>query len=94
MPPSDNADRLGLYDALAPLVTDAFGFLDRASDDPASVREDESGDPFQGLIADIALQRSREATSPDGARRRALLRAVAELAETHAVAPISRARRR
>ena len=77
--PGDPSDRLGLFDALAPLVTDALGALDRASEvDP---------DPFQALIADIAIQRSREtATASGDAPRRALLRAIAEMAETHAVA--------
>ena len=44
-------------------------------------------DPFQALIADIAIHKSREVTTGIGdVHRTALLRAVAELAETHAVA--------
>ena len=77
--PSDPSDRLGLFDALAPLVTDVLGAVDR----PSEIEND----PFQALIADIAIQRSRETASPSGdAPRRALLRAIAEMAETHAVA--------
>ena len=76
--PSDPSERLGLFDALAPLVTDVFGTVDRPSDDD---------DPFHALIADIAIQRSRETATPTGdVPRRALLRAIAEMAETHAVA--------
>lgn len=78
-PPSDPIDRLGLYDALAPLVTDigGAGAIESAVDD----------DPFQGLIADIAIQRSRDPSGRQGdGRRRALLRAIAEMAETYAVA--------
>jgi len=82
-------ERPGLYDALAPLVTDPFGSLARTSNDAADSETvpDPHSDPFQALIADIAIQRSREEIHPDSdRRRRALLRAVAELAETHAVA--------
>ena len=77
--PNDPADRFGLFDALSPLVTDV-----RVDDDD---RVEEHADPFQALIADIAIQRSREpsARQRDG-HRRALLRAIAEMAETHAVA--------
>ena len=68
-----------LYDALAPLVTD----VGSAADADSLV----GSDPFQALIADIAIQRSRDgATPPGGGGRRALLRAIAEMAETHAVA--------
>jgi hypothetical protein len=83
--PSPPADRPGLFQALAPLVTDVFGSLDH--DLPASARANQESDPFQALVADIAIQRSREESTPHGDRHRhALLRAVAELAETHAVA--------
>ncbi len=69
----------GLFDALAPLVTDIGGTVD-----PAGPTD---SDPFQALIADIAIQRSREPAAAQGdGRRRALLRAIAEMAETHAVA--------
>ena len=74
--PSDPAQRLGLFDALAPLVTDVQGASDRHPQD----------DPFQALIADIAIHRSRESSTAHGDDRRALLRAIAEMAETHAVA--------
>lgn len=68
-----------MFDALAPLVTDILGAVDRHSE-----IED---DPFQALIADIAIQRSRDGAGVKGeAPRRALLRAIAEMAETHAVA--------
>lgn len=68
-----------MFDALAPLVTDILGAVDRHSE-----IED---DPFQALIADIAIQRSRDSAGVKGeAPRRALLRAIAEMAETHAVA--------
>ena len=71
----------GLFDALAPLVTDVLGAVDRHSD------ADADADPFQALIADIAIQRSRDTSTAKGeAPRRALLRAIAEMAETHAVA--------
>lgn len=88
--PSDPADRLGLFDALAPLVTDAFGTANRVEEalDDVRVRQHaKTADPFQALIADIAVQKSRESSDVNGERRRrALLRAIAELAETHAVA--------
>jgi Protein of unknown function (DUF1631) len=84
--PSDPADRLGLFDALAPLVTDAFGSRVRENDDADAEPNEFESDPFQGLVADIAIQRSREEVTSTGDGRRALLRAVAELAETHAVA--------
>jgi hypothetical protein len=78
--PSEPSERLGLFDALAPLVTDVLG----AADGLSKIERD---DPFQGLIADIAIHRSRETrTTKDEAPRRALLRAIAEMAETHAVA--------
>lgn len=68
-----------MFDALAPLVTNVLGAGDRHSE-----IED---DPFQALIADIAIQRSRDGAGVKGeAPRRALLRAIAEMAETHAVA--------
>ena len=79
--PGDPSDRLGLFDALAPLVTDVLGAAGR----PSGIGDE--SDPFQALIADIAIQRSREtATASGDAPRRALLRAIAEMAETHAVA--------
>ena len=88
--PSDPADRLALFDALSPLVTDAFGPALRANlpaPDAWAELPEEKADPFQALIADIAIHRSREASDATGdRRRRALLRAIAELAETHAVA--------
>lgn len=77
--PTAPSERLGLFDALSPLVTDALGT------DGREFENDE--DPFQALVADIAIQRSREtATTRGDAPRRALLRAIAEMAETHAVA--------
>jgi hypothetical protein len=83
--PGDPAGRLGLFEALAPLVTNVFGANTEESD--ASFTEATDSDPFQALVADIAIERSREESTPQGDRhRRALLRAVAELAETHAVA--------
>lgn len=84
--PSDPADRLGLFDALSPLVTDAFAGVDRA-DGSEPVVDEANDDPFQALLADIAVQRSRDQAPVAGdRRRRSLLRAIAELAETHAVA--------
>ncbi len=77
--PSDPVERFGLFDALAPLVTDVLG--------PVARDTDSASDPFQALIADIAIHRSRETSSAQGdGHRRALLRAIAEMAETHAVA--------
>ena len=77
--PPARSDTPELYDALAPLVTD----IGIAADPDSHV----GSDPFQALIADIAIQRSRDGTTPQGdGRRRALLRAIAEMAETHAVA--------
>lgn len=77
--PSDPVERLGLFDALAPLVTDVRGAEGHASQIEA--------DPFQALVADIAIQHSRDASGgPGDEPRRALLRAIAEMAETHAVA--------
>ncbi len=80
--PGDATEPTGLFDALAPLVT-VFGAVTVGF--PATeILEEE--DPFQALVADIAIERSRAESAPNGERRRALLRAVAELAETHAVA--------
>ncbi len=77
--PSDPAERLGLFDALSPLVTDV--------ESPVLRDPEADGDPFQDLIADIAIQKSREPSTAYGDQpRRALLRAIAEMAETHAVA--------
>ena len=80
--PSNPAERLGFFEALAPLVTDLG--LQIGRDD--ALDSDDDTDPFQGLLADIAIRRSREESTPQGEHRRAMLRAVAELAETHAVA--------
>lgn len=70
--------RLGLFDALAPLVTDVLGSPERPR--PHDV---DSISVFSQSEADG----SRDALLDSGeVRRRALLRAIAELAETHAVA--------
>ena len=67
---------LGLFDALAPLVTDVF-----------SPGERHRGRGFDPVAVPSVANGSRETVLREGdARRRALLRAIAELAETHAVA--------
>ena len=78
--------RRDLFDALAPLVTDVDGSsAGRTAAELPAFEAD--GDPFQALIADIAIARSRDERAAGSDRhRRGLLRAVAELAETHAIA--------
>jgi hypothetical protein len=78
MQPTDPDARLSLYQALAPLVTDVQG--------PGThLPEEIDEDPFQALVADVAIQQARESETPTGIHRHPLLRAIAELAETHAV---------
>ena len=74
---TDSATASALFDALSPLVTGVGVTVDESAIDD---------DPFQALIADIAIHKSREVSGPRDGQRHALLRAVAELAETHAVA--------
>ena len=74
----------GLFDALAPLVTDASGRRrDGSATDAIDALDD---DPFDDRLAEVAAQRFAADDRASGDARSGLLRAVAELAETHAVA--------
>lgn len=78
--PSAAEPELGLFDALAPLVTDVF-----------SPGEAHRGRGFEAAVpppagSPVAAGSQRTVLRDGAARRRALLRAIAELAETHAAA--------